>query len=174
MALLSHLIKINANQFIEIAQEGNIVALSIGMGDGKLITAGQQRKMRTATMPRAMAKLVGDKLIELAKRKVKKMRDKMDIHGWFELSYAEYLAIPRTVLQSMPESWQHRFVALLGELDETIYWRREGCWVKFKNRYGRFMSDTLGDYERGRRVLKPEEINELVEKHNKFYEGKPI
>ncbi len=71
MTLLSHLIRVNANQFVEIAQEGNIIVLSIGTGDGELITAGQQGKMRTATMDRATAKLVGEKLIEMAKRRAK-------------------------------------------------------------------------------------------------------
>lgn len=39
------------------------------------------------------------------------------IHTWFSLSYANYLVVPRSVLQSMPSEWQTRFVAMLGELD---------------------------------------------------------
>lgn len=39
-----------------------------------------------------------------------------DIHHWFELSYANYLVLPRAVLQSMPVWWQQRFVAMLDEL----------------------------------------------------------
>ena len=77
------------------------------------------------------------------------------IHHWFELSYAQYLTIPRSALQSMPDEWQSEFVALLEELDETIDWRpKEGrYWVQLKDRKGRYVADPLMDYERGRRRL---------------------
>lgn len=42
------------------------------------------------------------------------------IHKHFGLSYANYLVLPRTLLQSMPDAWQARFVALLNELDEAF------------------------------------------------------
>lgn len=42
------------------------------------------------------------------------------IHGWFGLSYANYLVLPRTLLQSMPDEWQSRFVACLRELGEAF------------------------------------------------------
>ena len=45
------------------------------------------------------------------------------IHQFFGLSYAEYLVLPRSVLQSMPAVWQRRFVDCLMELDATIDWR---------------------------------------------------
>lgn len=38
------------------------------------------------------------------------------IHGWFGLTYANYLVIPRSVLQSMPDEWQQRFVGCLEEM----------------------------------------------------------
>lgn len=38
------------------------------------------------------------------------------IHTSFGLSYANYLVLPRTLLQSMPEEWQAKFVALVNEL----------------------------------------------------------
>lgn len=77
------------------------------------------------------------------------------IHHWFELSYAQYLTIPRSALQSMPDEWQSEFVALLEELDETIDWRpKEGrYWVQLKDKKGRYVADPLMDYERGRRRL---------------------
>lgn len=77
------------------------------------------------------------------------------IHNWFELTYAQYLTIPRTVLQSMPIEWQENFVALLDELDERIDWRpKEGkYWVTLKDDSGKFMHDPLMDYERGRRKV---------------------
>jgi hypothetical protein len=44
----------------------------------------------------------------------------MDIHTWFSLTYSNYLVLPRTLLQSMPLEWQHRFVAQLHELDAAL------------------------------------------------------
>lgn len=52
-------------------------------------------------------------------------KEKQDVHIWFELSYAQYLTIPRSVLEAMPLKWQYRFTKLLNELDETIEWRPE-------------------------------------------------
>lgn len=48
------------------------------------------------------------------------MSQSLDVHTWFSLSYANYLVVPRSVLQSMPEDWQHRFTALMGEMDEAF------------------------------------------------------
>lgn len=75
------------------------------------------------------------------------------IHEWFSLSYAHYLTVPRSVLQSMPAEWQERFVACLRELDDTIDWRPQvgRYWVQLRDDRGRFVPDPLADYERGRR-----------------------
>ena len=77
------------------------------------------------------------------------------IHHWFELTYAQYLTIPRSVLQSMPDEWQARFVACLEELDATIDWRPpEGrYWVELRDDQGKFTHDPLKDYDRGRRHI---------------------
>jgi hypothetical protein len=77
------------------------------------------------------------------------------IHNWFELTYAQYLTVPRSVLQSMPVAWQRRFVQCLEELDELIDWRPASgrYWVQLKDRHGRYVSDPFMDYERGRRVV---------------------
>lgn len=79
------------------------------------------------------------------------------IHIWFGLSYAQYLTIPRSVLQSMSEEWQQKFTKLLNELDETIDWRPESgrYWVILKDDKGRYVKDPLMDYQRGRRNLLP-------------------
>lgn len=79
------------------------------------------------------------------------------IHNWFELTYAQYLTIPRSVLQSMPTEWQIRFVNCLKELDSAIDWRpKDGrYWVKLKDNRGRYIEDPLMDYERGRRIIRP-------------------
>lgn len=43
-----------------------------------------------------------------------------DIHTWFGLTYSNYLVLPRTLLQSMPEPWQHQFTAMLGQLSSAF------------------------------------------------------
>lgn len=43
-----------------------------------------------------------------------------DIHTWFGLSYANYLVLHRTLMQSMPESWQARMITCLRELDDAF------------------------------------------------------
>ncbi len=88
------------------------------------------------------------------------------LHTWFELSYAKYLTVPRSALQSMPDKWQGRMAALLSELDERIDWRPEdGCYYVTLNRVeedeethcwnvmGRELVDPLRSYERGGRRL---------------------
>lgn len=59
------------------------------------------------------------------------------VHAYFSLSYANYHVLPRTLLQSMPDDWQARFVALMDELDNAFdhvdktegYDVRAGRWV---------------------------------------------
>ncbi len=55
------------------------------------------------------------------------------IHEWFELTYAQFLTLPRVVMSAMPGEWQSKMVALLEELDATFdylpgdgrsYWTR--------------------------------------------------
>jgi hypothetical protein len=53
-------------------------------------------------------------------REVAEDPNQIDVHTWFSLSYANYLVVPRSVLQSMPEDWQHRFTALMGEMHEAF------------------------------------------------------
>lgn len=47
-------------------------------------------------------------------------REPTDIHGWFGLSYANYLVMPRALLQSMPEEWQLRFTPMLDEFMDAF------------------------------------------------------
>ena len=80
-----------------------------------------------------------------------------DIHGWFNLTYANYLTLPRTLLQSMPREWQHRFVTCLEELDAAFR------HVEYADMYrvqavdegGRFAHDPIPHYERGRTRIPP-------------------
>lgn len=90
------------------------------------------------------------------------------LHCWFGLSYAQYLTIPRTAMQSMPDEWQGKMAKLLKEMDERIDWYpREGrYWVQLKDYRGHYVKDSLADYERGRRrlELKPKRILTFREK----------
>lgn len=83
--------------------------------------------------------------------------DKEVIHEYFGLSYANYLVIPRVVLQSMPNWWQEQFVGLLDQIPETIdeVIEPEGGYdVQARDGEGRFVEDPLSNYERGGRRLK--------------------
>lgn len=42
------------------------------------------------------------------------------VHTWFSLSYSNYLVLPRTLMQSMPDDWQQRMVACLNELHDAF------------------------------------------------------
>ncbi|WP_399559506.1 hypothetical protein OIA45_48770 (plasmid) [Streptomyces chartreusis] len=42
------------------------------------------------------------------------------IHLHFSLSYSTHMVLPRTLLQSMPDEWQARFVALVDEFHEAF------------------------------------------------------
>lgn len=87
------------------------------------------------------------------------MKYREKIHDWFELSYASYLVLPRSVLQSTPDKWQIKFVELLEELVEMGFrCPREGTTYAVNlrdDKTGRFVIDNLMGYERGRRRIKP-------------------
>lgn len=75
------------------------------------------------------------------------------VHGWFGLTYSAYLVLHRVALQSMPDEWQERFVALLEEMRETIDHEQmpSSFRVMAVDDRGKFISDDWRDYQRGRR-----------------------
>lgn len=85
------------------------------------------------------------------------------LHLWFGLSYANYLTMPRSFLQSMPDEWQGKLAAILQEADEAackhkVSWPPEGYKVHVELRQEDddsepAISDPLADYQRGRRRL---------------------
>lgn len=78
------------------------------------------------------------------------------IHEWFELTYANYLVLPRSVLQSMPDEWQSSFVALLremGNLYDGLDWPTYA--VNARGVHGRFTKDPIPHYNRGRTRVEP-------------------
>lgn len=62
------------------------------------------------------------------------------IHTWFELSYANWLTLPRLLMQSMSKHWQNRMVGLLEELDNEFDWRPTNGYyhVGFRTHEGKF------------------------------------
>jgi len=73
------------------------------------------------------------------------------INDWFELSYAQFLTIPRVVMESMPYEWQVEMKKLLDDMDAAFDWRpKEGrYWVRLRDDEGRFSSPDLCDYRHG-------------------------
>lgn len=90
--------------------------------------------------------------------------DPESIHNEFGLSYAQYLVVPRSALQSMPVDWQARFVEMIRELNRTFDLDLPDGLVYVVHTqgdddpptmcYGE-NDDPLADYERGRRRLEP-------------------
>lgn len=68
--------------------------------------------------------------------------DPEPIHGWFGLSYASWLVLPRVVMEAMPQEWQARMVDLLREIDSTYDWlpRNSSPHVVFRDSLGYYAS----------------------------------
>lgn len=73
--------------------------------------------------------------------------------GWFGLSYAGWLTIPRCLMHEMPDEWQDKMAALLEEYDKTFPNQPDvSTSVSFKDRNGRFTKgpEWLHQYRRPR------------------------
>lgn len=46
--------------------------------------------------------------------------EQRDVHGWFELTYSNFLVLHRSLMQSMPADWQHRMVTCLDEIRQAF------------------------------------------------------
>jgi hypothetical protein len=84
------------------------------------------------------------------------------MHEWFELSYAKYLTIPRSIIQSMPVGWQAEFAQCLRELDDTLEWRPNygRYWVQLRDERGRYVDDPFDDY-RHTPVYTPDTVRQM-------------
>lgn len=78
-----------------------------------------------------------------------------DVHHFFGLSYSNYLALPRSIMQSMPAEWQHKFAELIEEANERYGGYEMVYTVHKRDAKGRFVHDELADYQRGRRFIEP-------------------
>ena len=83
--------------------------------------------------------------------------DHEPIHLWFNLTYANYLTLHRSLLQSMPEEWQHRFVRCLVELADAFEHVEQApvLTVSARDRDGKFIKDPIPHYNRGRTRVEP-------------------
>lgn len=76
------------------------------------------------------------------------------VHLYFELTYASYLVWPRSIMQSMPESWQKRFVELAREIEEAVDAAKLPPTPSYRVQAldgSRFTRDHYANYDRGRR-----------------------
>ncbi|WP_312325686.1 hypothetical protein [Stenotrophomonas sp.] len=64
----------------------------------------------------------------------------------FGLSRAAYLVVPRRTLQSMPYSWQQRFVALMDEAHAHLPEEAFPEYSVQRKERGRFVADPLREY----------------------------
>ena len=75
------------------------------------------------------------------------------INEAFGLSYANYLVIPRLALESMPEAWQRRFVAMIEDVQERYDFEPpRGYRVHATDKRGRFVRDEWSDYRHGEAI----------------------
>jgi hypothetical protein len=74
---------------------------------------------------------------------------------WFELSYSSYLVLHRVALQSMPDDWKLKFVAMLEEMRETIDTSTFPSEFEVRAKEdGKYVSDPWRDYRRQRAPLR--------------------
>lgn len=81
-----------------------------------------------------------------------KNKESNDMEEFWGLSKAQYLTIPRSVIQEMPKEWQDKFATLLNELDNTIDWRPKTStyWCMLRdNQTGKYKTDPLYEYRHG-------------------------
>lgn len=84
------------------------------------------------------------------------------VHCWFELTYASYLVLPRSVMQHMPIEWQERFVRCLNEMSaatETLPGYHGLTYaVNVRGPGGKFVKDDFAQYRREIRPIPDLEI----------------
>lgn len=79
------------------------------------------------------------------------------VHEGFELTYANYLVLHRTLMQSMPVEWQRRIMTCVEELNEAFGHVPQpyGYLVQARDADGRFVKDPVPHYNRGRTRIEP-------------------
>ena len=72
------------------------------------------------------------------------------VHEWFELSYSQYLVLPRSLMQAMPIEWQERMVACLREMGAATASLEinDKYTVLLRGAKGKIVSDPYSNYRR--------------------------
>jgi len=68
------------------------------------------------------ARYYGEYLLSLAKAQQEEQHFGQPVHEYFSLTYAQFLTLPRVIMEAMPIPWQEQMVKLLTELDATWDW----------------------------------------------------
>lgn len=88
------------------------------------------------------------------------------VHAWFELSYSNYLVLPRSVLESMPLEWQRRMVLLLIQLqrkaEEADVTLVSTYWVRAVDEKGRFIREPMPHYRHAPNVFGDSPVDSRV------------
>ncbi len=105
-----------------------------------------------------------------------KSKESEKMERYWSISRAEYLTVPRSIIQEMPKEWQDQLADLLHELDECIDWHPKGedsYWVvlgKYDEESNEVLTtpDPLKEYRHGNDYAK-----ELIRKNcqQKSWEG---
>ena len=73
-------------------------------------------------------------------------KDTGAVHGFFSLSYANYLVLPRSILQDAPVEWQRKFVDLMDEFVAMVEFDCPDYTVTARGPGGKFVRDQLSNY----------------------------
>ena len=71
---------------------------------------------------------------------------KNSVHCWFGLTYANYLVLPRVLMEGMPMEWQEQFTRLLDEMKETFEPVDDNYSVYLRDNNGKFKKDIYSNY----------------------------
>lgn len=85
------------------------------------------------------------------------MSESHEMEMFWGMSRAQYLTIPRSIIQEMSKEWQDKFAKLLNELDDSVDWRPDNAtyWCLLRdNETGRYISNPLAEYRHGNVVAK--------------------
>lgn len=85
------------------------------------------------------------------------IEERESVHGYFGLTYANFAVYPRTLLQSMPDDWQDKFVELMREYHDHWHDLPSGFQpIEYRvqpvvgGRLARWSAFRLPHYSRGR------------------------
>lgn len=89
-----------------------------------------------------------DVLLKIANAEIYDGRRDGPIHGWFGLTYAHYLVLPRSLMSVMPIEWQERMTNCLEEMYRACEHLnvKDKYTVLLRGEKGRIVKDPYADY----------------------------